>query len=144
MYPLRTQIPEILLQLGIFSPVVVEFAAGFLDRLGDDVLEKAALVGVDVPVGAQVVLRFVVLEYIFSSECTDKDIPNEPTNVVDLRFPMYQIRTCQCSRFAISNATDSAGCAYALQRLTYTSRHPPAEVFLALPKPKPIVKGTGK
>ena len=31
-----------------------------------------------------------------------------------------------------------------LQRLTYTSKHPPAEVFLDLPRPKPIVKGTGK
>ena len=31
-----------------------------------------------------------------------------------------------------------------LQRLSYTSKHPPAEVFLDLPKPKPIVKGTGK
>ena len=78
-------------------------------------------------------------EYAFSSEFTDKDISNEPANVVDSRFAMYQIRTCQCSKFvnfnvadfgysfrqiwtdhsmkfAISNATDSAGCAYALQR----------------------------
>ena len=31
-----------------------------------------------------------------------------------------------------------------LQRLTYTSKHPPAEVFLVLPRPKPILKGTAK
>jgi DNA-binding transcriptional regulator YhcF (GntR family) len=31
-----------------------------------------------------------------------------------------------------------------LQRLSYGPKHPPAEVFLDLPKPKPIVKGTGK
>ena len=103
------------------------------------------------------------VEYTFSSECTDKDI----SNVVDSRFSMYQIRICQCSKFMnfnvadsgysfrhiwadhsvkfrLANATDLAGCAYALQRLTYTSKHPPAEVFLDLPRPKPIVKGTGK
>ncbi len=31
-----------------------------------------------------------------------------------------------------------------LQRLTYTSKHPPAEVFLDLPKPKTVMKGTAK
>ena len=31
-----------------------------------------------------------------------------------------------------------------LQRLTYTSKHPPAEVFLDLPRPKAIRKGTVK
>ena len=31
-----------------------------------------------------------------------------------------------------------------LQRFTYTSKHPPAEVFLDLPKPKSSMKGTGK
>ena len=100
------------------------------------------------------------VEYTFSSEFTDKDISNEPANVVDSRFAMYQIRTCQCSKFvnfnvadfgysfrqiwtdhsmkfAISNATDSAGCAYALQRLSYGPKYPLAEVYLDLPKPKP-------
>ena len=31
-----------------------------------------------------------------------------------------------------------------LQRLTYTAKHPPAEVFLDLPKPKTIMKGAKK
>ena len=36
------------------------------------------------------------------------------------------------------------GTILALQRLSYGPKHPPAEVYLDLPKPKPIKKGTGK
>ena len=42
-------------------------------------------------------------------------------------------------KFRLANVTDSSGCAYALQRLPYTSKHPPAEVYLDLLKPKPML-----
>ena len=50
---LRTQ-KEVLFKLGIFASEVAEVAAGFFDCLGDNVLEKASLVGVDVAMGADV------------------------------------------------------------------------------------------
>ena len=61
-------------------------------------------------------------------------------NVADFGYSFRQIWTDHSVKSAISNATDSAGCAYALQRLTYGPKHPPAEVYLDLPKPKPEKK----
>ena len=42
-----------------------------------------------------------------------------------------------------SSYNNSANCLM-LQRLSYGPKHPPAEVYLDLPKPKPLMEGTGK
>ena len=51
---------EVLLQLGIFSLVVIERVALLDQRLGGEVLIQRAFVNAQVAVGAQILLRFVV------------------------------------------------------------------------------------
>jgi hypothetical protein len=55
---------------------------------------------------------------------------------------MYQIRTYQCSKFVNFNVADSAAsmCQVRKAGLSYGPKHPPAEVYLDLPKPKPEKK----